>query len=148
VVTAGVRLLAVSVTETQVDAQGDVAARRSPTELVDHVGGATVYVNPSIDSQREGFLVEGIRRVYDGRWIAVWLVPRRERAVDFARADGILDQAESSAIFLRILAVSAKCDHNVTEWLVGSKYPQTKGDQREPNPIATSVRARPTRFRS
>lgn len=79
VVTAGVRLLAVSVTEIRVDARCNVAARCAPTELVDHVGGATVYMNPSIDSQREGFLVEDIRRVDDGRWIAVWLVPHRER---------------------------------------------------------------------
>jgi hypothetical protein len=50
VVIAGVRLLAVSVTEARVDAQGDVAAQRSPTELVDHVEGATVYVNPSIST--------------------------------------------------------------------------------------------------
>ena len=51
VVAAGICLLAVAVTKSRVNAKGDVAAGRALTELVDHIRGADVHVDPLRDGR-------------------------------------------------------------------------------------------------
>ena len=93
VVAAGVRLLAVAVTETGVDPQRDVPPGRALAELVDHVGRADVHVDPAFNCQREGLLVKDVRRVHDRRRVAHRLVSGCERALELAGAHGIHEHA-------------------------------------------------------
>ena len=88
-VAAGVRLAAVAVAETGVDAERDLPAGGAAAEVLDHVGRTAVHVDVVLHAEVEGLGVEDVGRVNDRRRCAFDRVAGGQGAADLARAHGI-----------------------------------------------------------
>ena len=81
--------MAVSVPETRIDAQADVAWAATFPQLLDHVSRSNVDVDVESDHLFQRFAIEKICAKYDRRWRAGGRKTSRLRPIDLSATDGV-----------------------------------------------------------